>query len=67
MEEIIEGQIARTSNGRIVIPGDMLAHVICNAIEEGISDGLVEELKDIDLIVESNNTLHIVRTVPMVA
>ncbi len=69
MEEIIEGEIARTPNGRIVIPGDMLAVIIsklsesCKTIE--VSDGLDKELKNTDIIIEPNNALRIVKTDPM--
>jgi len=69
MEEIIEGEIARTSSGRIVIPGDMLAVIIsklsesCKTIE--VSDGLDEDLKNTDIIIEPTNTLRLVETVPM--
>ncbi len=69
MKEIIEGQIARTPNGRIVIPGDMLAAVIYKLSEEcktiTVADGFIKDLKNTDIIIEPNNTLRLVETVPM--
>ncbi len=69
MEEIIQGEIARTSNGRIVIPGDMLAVIISKLSEScktmKVSDGLDEDLKNKDIIIEPSNTLRLVETVPM--
>ncbi len=69
MEEITGGQIARTKDGRIVIPGDMLAAIIsklnenCKSIE--VSDGLDKDLKNMDIIIEPTNILRLVETVPM--